>query len=216
MPTNREVFDEIAKSWYGYRHWSRFSHDLEQLAARWRKGRLINIGCAHGPDFQPFKRGFDLYGMDFSSEMVKLAVKYAAKFEFRVDLAVADAVCMPYRDGMFDYAIAIASYHHIKGKEHRMQAFGELYRVLKPGGEAFIAVWNKWQTRFWRSRKEVYVPWKSKGKTIERYYYLYNYFELKQCLKEAGFTIIERSPVVTVPLSKKLFSENIMFLVRAD
>jgi 2-polyprenyl-3-methyl-5-hydroxy-6-metoxy-1,4-benzoquinol methylase len=92
MPTNREVFDEIAKSWYGYRHWSRFSHDLEQLAARWRKGRLINIGCAHGPDFQPFKSGFDLYGMDFSSEMVKLAVKYAAKFDFRVELATVCSI----------------------------------------------------------------------------------------------------------------------------
>lgn len=216
MATNREVFDEIAKSWYSYRHWSRFTRDLEQIAGVWRKGRLLNVGCAHGPDFLPFKGRFDLYGVDISSQMVILARKYAAKFDFRVDLAVADAICLPYRDSSFDYAIAIASYHHISGKERRSKAFRELHRVLRPGGEAFITVWNKWQPRFWRGGKEVYVPWKSKNNTVDRYYYLFNYYELKKSLKEAGFKVIEDSPVISPVCTKRLFSQNIQFLIRAD
>jgi tRNA (uracil-5-)-methyltransferase TRM9 len=216
MATNREIFDEIAKSWYGYRHWSRFTRELEQVAAVWREGRLLNIGCAHGPDFLPFKERFDLHGVDISAQMVMLARKYAMKFDFKVDLVVADAVCLPYRDGIFDYAIAIASYHHISGKERRARAFRELHRVLKPGGEAFITVWNKWQRRFLWGGKEVYVPWKSKSSTVDRYYYLFEYYELKKYLKEAGFKVIEKSPVISNIYTKRLFSQNIQVLIRAD
>ena len=77
MATNREVFDEIAPGWYNFRHWSIFRNELESLAARWREGRLLNLGCAHGPDFLPFRDGFELYGVDFSLGMLELARKYA-------------------------------------------------------------------------------------------------------------------------------------------
>jgi tRNA (uracil-5-)-methyltransferase TRM9 len=216
MATNREVFDEIAKSWYGYRHRSRFTRELEQIADMWQQGRLLNIGCAHGPDFLPFKDRFNLHGVDVSAQMVMLARKYAAKFHFTADLAVADAIYLPYLDNSFDYAIAIASYHHINGKERRSGAFRELRRVLKQGGEAFITVWNKWQPRFLWGSKEVQVPWRSKDNTVNRYYYLFNYFELKKDLKKAGFTIIENSPVISPAYTKRLFSQNIQFLIRAD
>jgi tRNA (uracil-5-)-methyltransferase TRM9 len=216
MATNREVFDEIAEGWYNYRHWSRFTEALEKVASSWQTGRLLNIGCAHGPDFLPFKNSFELHGVDFSARMVALARKYAAKFDFPADLAVADALALPYRNGTFDYAIAVASYHHIKGKEGRYRAFHELHRVLKPGGGAFITVWNKWQPRFLWSGKEVYVPWKSKGNTVQRYHYLYTYYELKNVLKATGFKIINIPPVVSASFPGKLVSRNIVFLVRAD
>ena len=216
MATNREVFDEIAEGWYNYRHWSRFTEKLEKLASNWQTGRLLNIGCAHGPDFLPFKSSFELHGVDFSSRMVALARKYAGKFDFTADLAVADALALPYRNDTFDFAIAVESYHHIEGKERRYRAFRELHRVLKPGGEAFITVWNKWQPRFMWSGKEVYVPWKSKGNTVQRYHYLYTYFELKKVLRSTGFKIIDAPPVVSAPFPGKLFSRNIVVFVKAD
>jgi tRNA (uracil-5-)-methyltransferase TRM9 len=216
MATNRELFDEIAESWYNYRHWSRFTEALGKVASNWQTGRLLNIGCAHGPDFLPFKDGFELHGVDFSDRMIALARKYAAKFDFNADLAVADAIHLPYRNDTFDYAIAVASYHHIRGREQRCQAFRELRRVLKPGGEAFITVWNKWQPKFLWKSKELYVPWKSKGQTFQRYHYLYNYYELKNMLKATGFKVIGTPSVVSASFPGKLFSRNIVLLVRAN
>ncbi len=208
------IFDEIAPGWYSFRHWSRFRSELEALAHRWQKGKLLNIGCAHGPDFLPFARDFDLHGMDFSPEMIKFARKYAQKFNFTVSLTVADARHLPYADESFDRAISVATYHHITGKRERKAAFHELRRVLKPGGEAFITVWNRWQPGFWLSRREIAVPWRTKGRTLHRYYYLFSYSELEKMAKEAGFEVLKSSPESTCRFPIKLFSRNICLLVR--
>jgi tRNA (uracil-5-)-methyltransferase TRM9 len=210
---NKEIFNRIAPSWYNFRHWSIFQTELEALARRWRKGKLLNVGCAHGPDFLPFKDGFELYGVDFSAEMLKFAEKYAKKFGFAVKLALADVRKLPYPDESFDWAISVATYHHLGGGEHQA-ALKELKRVLKPGGEAFITVWNKWQPKFWFKRKEVRVPWRTKDKTLYRHYYLFSYRELQKLAKEAGFEVIKSFPESAYRFPLKTFSRNICLLLR--
>ncbi|MFC1993033.1 class I SAM-dependent methyltransferase [Chloroflexota bacterium] len=217
MSTNKDVFNQIAPSWYNFRHWSIFRTELEALAKRWLKGKLLNIGCAHGPDFLPFKQGFELYGVDFSEEMLKFAQKYSQKFDFSVNLSLADASHLPYGDETFDWAISVATYHHIKGSEERQAALSELRRVLKPGGEAFITVWNHWQPRFWLKGREAAVPWRTKGKTLFRYYYLFSYPALEKLAKNAGFKVLKSFPESSYHFPLKLFSRNICLLVsRAD
>ena len=209
-----DIFNEIAPGWYSFRHWSRFRNELEALAHRWQKGKLLNVGCAHGPDFLPFTQGFDLYGVDFSVKMLKFARKYSEKFNFTANLAVADVRCLPYSDETFDWAISIATYHHVRGKEEREAALNELRRVLKPGGEVFITVWNRWQPRFWFSRREVAVPWQTRGKTLYRYYHLFSYPELEKLVNRAGFEILKSSPESSYRFPIKFFSRNICLLVR--
>ena len=211
---SREVFNEIAPSWYNFRHWSIFRRELEALAPRWRQGRLLNIGCAHGADFLPFRQSFELYGVDFSSEMLKLAQKYSAKFDLAVSLAAADVRYLPYAEGTFDRAISVATYHHLEGKEERLKALRELGRVLKPGGEAFITVWNRGQPRFWLRRREIVVPWQTRDKTLHRYYYLFSYGELEKLVKRAGFELLESFPERSYRWPIKFFSRNICLLVR--
>jgi len=210
----RDIFNQIAPGWYSFRHWSIFRNELEALARRWQKGKLLNLGCAHGPDFLPFTPGFDLYGVDFSTEMLKLARKYSKKFNFTVDLSLADVSYLPYPDKTFDWAISVATYHHIKDKEKKQAALNELRRVLKPGGEAFITVWNHWQPRFWFSRREVAVPWRMRGKTLYRYYYLFSYAELEKLIKQTGFEVLKSSPESAYHFPLKFFSRNICLLVK--
>ena len=211
---SREVFNEIAPSWYNFRHWSIFRRELEALAARWGEGKLLNIGCAHGPDFLPFKDRFELHGIDFANQMLKMAQRYAKKFDLEVNLAAADVRYLPYAEGTFDRAISVATYHHLEGKEERLKALRELGRVLKPGGEAFITVWNRWQPRFWLRRREIVVPWRTRDRTLNRYYYLFSYGELEKLVKRAGFELLESSPEGSYRLPIKLFSRNICLLVR--
>ncbi len=210
----REVFNQIAPDWYNFRHWSIFRNELEALASRWQSGKLLNLGCAHGPDFLPFTQSFDLYGVDFSIEMLRFAQKYSQKFHFGVSLFLADVSCLPYADATFDWAISVATYHHIKGKEKQQAALDELRRVLKPGGEAFITVWNRWQPRFWLRRREVAVPWRKKDKVLYRYYYLFSYTGLERLVKKAGFELIKSSPESSYRFPIKQFSRNICLLVK--
>jgi len=214
VTSSKDVFNQIAPGWYNFRHWSIFRSELEMLAQRWQKGRLLNIGCAHGPDFLPFARSFDLYGVDFSTEMLKLARKYSQKFNFAVSLSVAEVSHLPYSDETFDWAISVATYHHIKGTKEKLAALNELRRVLKHEGEAFITVWNRWQPRFWFKPKEVAVPWRKRGKTLERYYYLFSYPELEKLVKKAGLEVLKSFPESSYHFPIKLFSRNICLLVR--
>jgi SAM-dependent methyltransferase len=132
----------------------------------------------------------------------------------KVNLTIADAVSLPYPDNTFDWAIAVATYHHIQGDKQRQKAFQELRRVLKPGGEAFITVWNRWQPSFWLKGKEVNMPWKSRGKILYRYYYLFSYPELRSLLSRVGFEIISMFPEKSYGLWLKFLSRNICALVR--
>jgi tRNA (uracil-5-)-methyltransferase TRM9 len=210
----KEVFDRIAPGWYNFRHRTIFPRELADLAQRWGRGRLLNIGCAHGPDFIPFKEAFELHGLDFSRGMLEQAQKYARKFDFTVSLVAADARHLPYADNSFDWAIAVATYHHIDRSEGRLQALRELYRVLKPGGEAFITVWNRWQPRFWFKSKNTRVPWRSREGTLYRYYYLFSCGELEKIARQAGFSILKSFPESRYKFPLKIFSRNICLLVR--
>jgi len=208
------VFDKIAPGWYNFRHRTIFGFELAEMAKRWKGGRLLNIGCAHGPDFPPFAQGFELHGIDSSSEMLNLAVKYSKKFNFSANLARADAWRLPFAGDTFDFAISVAAYHHLRNNGDRKLALEELKRVLKPGGKAFITVWNRWQRRFWFSGKETAVPWKQKGATLYRYYYLFSYPEFEKLAKQAGFIILRSFPEHSYSLPVKFFSRNICLLVK--
>jgi len=258
MATNRDTFDRIAESWYRVRHWPLLREELELLAQRWSGGRLLNIGCAHGADFLPFRQcseshepdsspkmpkhaqedssqselretdfsrktpeealghsaKFELWGMDFAPRMLEQAQRYSAKFGFQVNLVVADMLALPYGDSTFDFAIAVAAYHHIQGSNHRATAVKELARVLKPGGEAFLSVWNRAQPRFWLRSREQLVPWRLGGKTVHRYYHLFTYGEIRRLLAGNGFDIIYLGPEKSYQFPLRSFSRNICALVR--
>jgi tRNA (uracil-5-)-methyltransferase TRM9 len=216
MSTTRDTFDRIAPGWYNYRHRTRFPGELEELAHRWGAGKLLNVGCAHGPDFIPFREGFELHGIDISGGMLAMAQKYAVKYDFTVSLATADAVHLPYYNNSFDYAIAVATYHHIEGEDERLSALRELYRVLKPGGEAFLTVWNRWQPRFWLKRKNIQVPWRTGEDTLHRYYHLFSCGEIEKLAKKAGFKALASSPEKACKFPLKYFSRNICLLVKKE
>ena len=115
-----------------------------------------------------------------------------------------------------DTTIVSAAGQTYQHKEGQQAAFIELRRVLKPGGEAFITVWNRWQPRFWFKRKEVTVPWRTQGKVLYRYYYLFSYSELERLAVSTGFQVLKSFPESSYRIPIKLFSRNICLLVRKN
>lgn len=213
--SDRSTYDRIAESWYRLRHRTRFRKELAELATRWGRGRLLNVGCGHGPDFIPFKDSFEMWGLDSSVPMISMAARHAQKYQLNAHLLVGDAVCLPFKRGIFDWAIAVASYHHVRGKSDRLTAFRELRRVLTPGGEVFVTVWNRWQRRFVGKGSEVVLPWRAGEFIAMRYYYLFTYAEITRLMKKAGFQVIKAYPEWDYRFPVKYFSQNICVLARS-
>lgn len=205
METQQNVWDAIAVSWHGFRQKPILL--VESLAARWKPGKILDVGCGNGRNLLPFlKHGFRGTGVDFSKFMVKNAENLMKKNRVsgKVELKHADMDELPFEDESFDYVLSAASLHHVT-KPVAYSAIGEMHRVLKKKGTALVVVWNKLQPRFLFSRKEVFVPWTVGNDTYQRYYYLYTKWELQRMLENSGFEVIESSP---------LFGRNLYFILR--
>jgi len=193
-----KVWNCVAQGWYGFRHWPN-PHLVKELAEKWKPGKILDIGCGNCRNLMPFaKKGFGCDGIDFSKEMIKYSEKYCDKHKFKVNLKIADAKKLPFKDNTFDYVLFIASLHCIK--KDREEALLEMKRVMKKNGLALITVWNKLQKEFLFKPNDIYVRW---GKH-ERYYHIFKPWELSKLLKKTGFKIIK----------KNLFGRELHFIVK--
>jgi len=208
MKDQKEVWNSIAEQWYHFRQkpFPDVQKWLEILIKRWKKGKILEIGCGNCRNLLIFtKNDFDCYGIDFSDEMLKNAKQYCKKYNFKVKLKKAIAEKLPFKNESFDYVLYIGVLHHLSTEEKRIKSLKEIRRILKDGGEVYVTVWNKLIPRFIFKSKNYYVPWHIKSKTYLRYYYLFNYFELKNLIKSSGFRIIR---------SYGIFGKNLIFLVK--
>lgn len=190
MATNSDPFDVIAPTWYVVRHWPLLRHELQEMAARWRHGRMLNAGCGAGADFLPFIDGFDLVGLDRSSGMLRECRRYQASHGFRAALVRGDLAHLPFAEGSFDCAVGIACYHHLMEEPLRRSALSELQRILRPNGEAFLSVWNHCQPRFSGMPQDTTVPWRTGGATVDRRYHLFTVDEFRTLLRECGWDVV--------------------------
>lgn len=199
------VWDAIAKQWFHFRQMP--FKDVEKwlsFLVSMKRGKILEVGCGNCRNLLPFARKeFDCYGIDFSKKMLEHAKLFCDKHNIKVKLRLSDATKLPFKNNTFDYVLVIAVLHHLN-RQQQKKALQEIKRVLKPNGLALISVWNKHKVF---KPKQVYVPWHVAGKTYYRYYYLFNFFELRRLLKKKGFRIIK---------SNKFFDfdqKNLVFLV---
>ncbi|MEM3402349.1 MAG: methyltransferase domain-containing protein [Candidatus Hadarchaeales archaeon] len=94
--------------------------------------RLLDVGCGTGLLLAELEeRAEEAYGVDLSSEMLKVARKRCRKSK----LLVADAENLPFEDGFFD---CIVSFTLLQNLPNPPAAVKEMARVLKKGGTAII------------------------------------------------------------------------------
>jgi len=99
--------------------------------------KVLDVGCGDGRSFDDLLyAGGELYGVDISPEMLKLAKKRHSN----VQLYETDAINLPFEDDSFDVVTAFFFIVHIKDLE---SVFDEIYRVLKPGGSFILTNINQ-------------------------------------------------------------------------
>lgn len=158
------------------------------------KGKqLLEVGCGAGIDLVRFgKAGAILTGIDLSRTALDLAGKNLEQNGLSADLCLMNGEEMQFPDNHFDvvYAHGVLQYTADAGK-----MMAEIYRVLKPGGEAIVMVYNK---HSWLNfmRKITKVPLEHEDAPVLRKFTI---SELRQLLKPfQRYEIIpERFPVKT-------------------
>jgi ubiquinone/menaquinone biosynthesis C-methylase UbiE len=103
--------------------------------------RLLEVGCGVGTDLVRFARGGAIVtGIDLSETSINLARKNFEQNGLPAVLRVMNGEAMEFPDNTFDvvYAHGVLQY-----TAHIQQMVRELHRVLKPGGQAIMMVYNR-------------------------------------------------------------------------
>lgn len=99
--------------------------------------RLLDLGCGAGVIGKELvELGFNVVGMDISLGMAKQAESNLGSN----NLTVGDVEKIPFADGTFDRIVCLGVITYLPDER---KAIGEMYRILKPGGQLIIAVRNK-------------------------------------------------------------------------
>lgn len=78
---------------------------------------------------------YEIVGLDISKTFVEIARANAAKAGMRVDFQRGNVSDMPLGDETFDFVLCRAAFKNFSEPKRALQ---EMYRVLKPGGQALI------------------------------------------------------------------------------
>ncbi|MDD5693616.1 MAG: class I SAM-dependent methyltransferase [Patescibacteria group bacterium] len=199
-----KVADHFSSTRYAF-NWSRVAKTIEELQIK-PGSKVLDLGCGNGRVIDVLKKiDIEYTGLDISENLIKLAQKKYPKEKF----VVGDLLKIPFLDNEFDYVLSLATLHHIPSSEQRLNALKEIYRILKPGGTTLVTVWYFWDDPALKKQidqealaqeagkskldyGDFLKPWKdSKGNTlIERYFHAWEKSEMKDLLKNVGFTNI--------------------------
>lgn len=187
-PNQLDIWNKIAKPWKTYV--VKRIPIVEEFLKN-KKGKILDLGCGTGRNMIPSKN-IEYYAVDFSEEQLKQAKEYTNKNNIKAKFYKSEANHLPFKDNTFNHGLFIATLHCIESKEKRKKALEELYRVLKPGGQALISVWDSKDKRFNQvnNQGEIYMSWLDNNIPHMRYYYLYNKKEFINLLESVGFKIL--------------------------
>lgn len=194
-----------------------FSRTRDYLAERMKSlgkyvkdgDKILDLGCGNGILVELFfKKNINYTGVDNSEKLIGIAKKNYPGQEF----LVASALNIPFPEGCFDKVFCLAVFHHIPSEELRLQVLREIRRVLKPGGQLVLTVWNlnpfrsiligkgkraldffkHYFLRIFRRTKldfnDFFVLWKN---DCRRYVHYFSKGALGKLAREAGFKIKE-------------------------
>ena len=103
--------------------------------------KILEIGCGAGIDSAEFARNGSLVtSTDFTERSVQATKELLQEANLPANVMQADATRLQFEDDSFDCVYSFGVLHHIPDIE---KALAEIKRVLKPGGQLMVMLYNK-------------------------------------------------------------------------
>jgi ubiquinone/menaquinone biosynthesis C-methylase UbiE len=108
---------------------------------------VLDVGCGQGIDLAQYAAaGAHVTGIDLTPHHAELARAHLRALELEGTVVTGDAESLPFADQSFDRVSSNGVLHHTPGID---RALCEIWRVLRPGGEARILVYNRRSFHYW-------------------------------------------------------------------
>ena len=142
---SRKYFEEIETHRYFTHPWIKETINSFNI-----KGKdVLEIGFGMGTDhLNMARRGARMYGIDLTAKHYDITRTRLKLYGLKSRLIVGDAETLPYADGLFDFVYSFGVVHH---SPDTRKIVSEICRVLKPGGQCYLSVYNKNSIFFWWS-----------------------------------------------------------------
>ena len=112
--------------------------------------KILEIGCGSGKTIASMPSNWNVAAIDVSKRAVEMARGFALG---KIQMAVADARKLPFKDRSFDVVFAFHVTGHVLGEDRRRMAI-ESSRVLKDSGRLFF---REFEVQDMRSGKGIEV-----------------------------------------------------------
>ncbi|HXW55435.1 MAG TPA: methyltransferase domain-containing protein [Candidatus Cybelea sp.] len=176
-----------------------FRRQAQSAAERLRSDCQV-LEVAPGPGFFSIELArlgnFRITGLDISRTFVDIAAANARKAVVDVDFRLGNASAMPFTDGSFDFVYCSAAF---KNFSEPIKALDEMYRVLRPGGEALVVDLRKdapldeisfYMRKSGRSRIDAWATmWVFRHMLIKRAYRKGNFVHMAEASRFGGCQI---------------------------
>lgn len=136
---SKEYFEEIES----FRYYDQpFIHQFAQFS-RYRDKKVLEVGYGAGSDFiQWLRAGARVTGIDLTLEAFDNVRNRIQVYNLPSpeDVRVGDAEHLPFESNTFDLGYSFGVLHHTPDT---IKAISEVVRVVKPGGEVKIMIYNR-------------------------------------------------------------------------
>jgi len=147
---SRRFFELADETFYS---WNRPLHDTSGKFSRifdyqrYRGKRVLEVGCGMGCMAMNWaQQGAIVTAVDLNPTAVQHTRARFAVFQLAGNIQQADGEQLGFPDDSFEFAYSWGVLHHTPGT---MRAIAEMIRVLKPGGQLGVMLYNRQSLLYW-------------------------------------------------------------------